>query len=108
MKKLRCFTEKAETVHFSACRKTSITHFDTLRGFRKRSRISFSCERELYDGTAPEQKTGNAKNLANSMFARFFMSLGRRILYCQLTCVYTSFVLPDNSYGAVMPFFDSR
>ncbi len=35
------------------------------------------------------------------------MSLGRRILYCQLTCVYTSFVLMDNSYGVIMPFFDS-
>ena len=28
------------------------------------------CERELYIGTAPEQKTENAKSLASSMLAR--------------------------------------
>ncbi len=33
------------------------------------------CEWELYDGTAPEQKTENAKKGLNSMFKPFFRIL---------------------------------
>ena len=33
------------------------------------------CERDLYDGTAPEQKTENAKNGLNPMFKPFFRML---------------------------------
>jgi hypothetical protein len=42
-----------------------------MKGFYKRSRIPFSCEWELYKGTAPEQKTENAKKPADSMSAGF-------------------------------------
>jgi hypothetical protein len=38
------------------------------------SRISFSCKRVLYDGTAPEQKTENAKRVADSMSATLFIN----------------------------------
>ena len=43
------------------CRKYQIINFYTLTDFEK-VRLNFVfCERELYDGTAPEQKTKSAK-----------------------------------------------
>ena len=54
------------------CRKYQIINFYTLTDFEK-VRLNFVfCERELYDGTAPEQKTKSAKNSLDSMSKLFF------------------------------------
>ena len=53
----------------TVCRQTYENYGDTLADFRERGKISFSCERELYKGTAPEQKTKSAKIPENSMFS---------------------------------------
>ena len=54
------------------CRKYQIINFYTLTDFEK-VRLNFVfCERELYDGTAPEQKTKSAKNGLDSMSKPFF------------------------------------
>jgi hypothetical protein len=44
-------------------------------GAQKKSRILFSCERELYKGTAPEQKTKNAKTAEDSMSSAVFLTV---------------------------------
>ena len=55
------------------CRKYQIINFYTLTDFEK-VRLNFVfCERELYDGTAPEQKTKSAKNGLDSMSKPFFI-----------------------------------
>ena len=55
------------------CRKYQIINFYTLTDFEK-VRLNFVfCERELYDGTAPEQKTESAKNGLDSMSKPFFI-----------------------------------
>ena len=57
----------------TVCRQTYKDYGDTLTDFRERGKISFSCERELYKGTAPEQKTKSAKIPENSMFSGFLI-----------------------------------
>ena len=59
----------AQTPVTSVCRQTYENYGDTLTDFRERGKISFSCEWELYKGTAPEQKTKRAKIPENSMFS---------------------------------------
>ena len=51
-----------------------------VRLLKKEQNFVF-CEWELYDGTAPEQKTESAKSLANSVFARLLNVCFVLILY---------------------------
>ena len=65
--------EKRASQRVSACRKTYKIQFRHAGRLLKKEQNFVFCERELYKGTAPEQKAKSTKNPENSMFSGFLI-----------------------------------
>ena len=59
----------------SACRKTLLIRYQHAGRLSKKEQNFVFCEWELYDGTAPEQKTKSAKSAVDIEFTALFKRL---------------------------------